>query len=81
MDFSFFEFFFKFSFFLDFLLRNEVFRQQHVCSNLLPPGQAPDTEAARGFIDEYDPSTIPQMSGFDKPHQVILACWPSFGYC
>ena len=56
--------------FLDFLLRNEVFRQQHVCSNLLTPSQAPQTQAGRGFMDGYDAARIPQIPGFDLPHQV-----------
>lgn len=55
---------------LDFLLRNEVFRQQHVCSNLLTPAQAPQTQAGRGFMDGYDAARIPQIPGFDSPHQV-----------
>ena len=51
-------------------MRNEVFRQQHVCSNLLTPSQAPQTQAGRGFMDGYDAARIPQIPGFDLPHQV-----------
>ena len=59
-------------FFLDFLLRNEVFRQQHVCSNLLTPAQAPETKAGRGFCDKYDAARIPQIPGFNSAHQVLI---------
>jgi len=55
---------------LDFLLRDRLFRQQHVCSNMLTPEEAPETEGQRGFLDSYDAARVPSMSGFDRPHQV-----------
>ncbi|CAG5094102.1 Oidioi.mRNA.OKI2018_I69.XSR.g13247.t3.cds [Oikopleura dioica] len=54
---------------IDFLLRDRVFRQQHVCSNMLTPEEAPNTEGQRGFLDSYDAARVPAMSGFDRPHQ------------
>ena len=56
--------------FLDFLLRDRLFRQQHVCSNMLTPEEAPETDGQRGFLDSYDAARVPSMSGFDRPHQV-----------
>jgi hypothetical protein len=55
---------------LDFLLRDRLFRQQHVCSNMLTPEEAPETDSQRGFLDSYDAARVPSMSGFDRPHQV-----------
>ena len=56
--------------YLDFLLRDEVFRQQHLCSNLLTPSEAPETNEGRGFCDNYDKERIPQVPGYNFPHQV-----------
>lgn len=54
----------------DFLLRDEVFRQQHLCSNLLTPSEAPETNEGRGFCDNYEKDRIPQVPGYNLPHQV-----------
>ena len=51
-----------------FLLTEPVYRQQHVCSNMISPSERQDL-TDYGFLDPFDPKKILYGPGFNKPYQ------------